>query len=322
MATAAPKRRRPHAVADVPPPRSVSEQVRDHLETLTPSERRVARTLLAAYPIAGLESLTQLASAAEVTGPTVLRFVRKLGYDGYPSFQRALRQEVQARMESPLSLYGSQMPTGPGEEVLDQSLLAFRQALDKTFGSVSPAEFRAVVALLADERRHAVFTGGRFSQLLAHYLYAQLRMVRPNCSLVGDGFDPRIDGLIDVGKHDVVNVFDYRRYQEDTVVFARRAAERGATVIVFTDPWLSPASEVADHVLLSHPDAPSPFDSMLGAFAVTEAVLAGVVARLGDRGRARVEELETARTEAEHESFVTGGFEPPPEEGRRRGRRS
>ena len=322
MTSAAPKRRHPRPVPDESQARPVSEQVRDHLEALTPSERRVARALLAAYPIAGLESLTQLAMAAEVTAPTVLRFVRKLGYDGYPSFQRSLRQEVQARMESPLSLYGSQMPTGPGEELLDESLLAFKRALDKTFASVSAAEFRAVVALLADERRHAVFTGGRFSQLLAHYLYAQLRMLRPNCSLAGDGFDPRIDGLIDVGKHDVVSVFDYRRYQDDTVVFARRAADRGATVIVFTDPWLSPAAEVADHVLLSHPDAPSPFDSMLGAFAVTEAVLAGVVAKLGDRGKDRVEELEAARTAAEHESFVTGGFEPSVEEGGRRGRRS
>jgi DNA-binding MurR/RpiR family transcriptional regulator len=310
VTTSAKGRKRPSS-PDEPATRSVSEQVRDRLEDLTPSERRVGRALLAAYPIAGLESLTRLADAAEVTGPTVLRFVRKLGYDGYPAFQHALRQEVQARMESPLSLYGSQMPAGPGEEVLEHSLRVLRRALDKTFRSVSAAEFRAVVALLADERRHAVFTGGRFSQLVAHYLYAQLRMLRPNCSLVGDSFDPRIDGLIDVGKNDVVCVFDYRRYQEDTVVFARRAADRGATVIVCTDPWLSPAAEVADHVLLSHPDAPSPFDSMLGAFAVTEALLAGVVERLGARGRERVEELEIARSAAELESFVSGGGAMP-----------
>lgn len=302
---------------------SVSEQVQAQLELLTPSERRVARTLLATYPVAGLESLTQLASAADVTGPTVLRFVRKLGYEGYPDFRRALRQEVQARMESPLSLYGSQMPSGPGEQLLRESLKAFRRALDKTFRSVSPAEFRAVVKLLADERRHAVFTGGRFSQLLAHYLYAQLRMLRGNCSIVGDGFDPRIDGLIDVGRNDVVCVFDYRRYQEDTVVFARRAAARGATVVVFTDPWLSPASEVADHVLLAHPDAPSPFDSMLGGFAVTDAVLAGVVAQLGPKGRTRIEELEAARTAAGEETNAIGS--PPPTRGgggKARGRRT
>ena len=66
---------------------------------MTPSERRVARTLLATYPTAGLESLPQLAEGAGVTGPTVLRFVRKIGFEGYPDFQRSLRHEVQARTE-------------------------------------------------------------------------------------------------------------------------------------------------------------------------------------------------------------------------------
>lgn len=280
------------------PPPTAGELVRDRLGTLTPSERRVARALMSTYPIAGLESMPRLAEAAGVTGPTVLRFVRKLGYEGYPDFQRSLREEVQARMESPLTLYGSQM-LRPGEPVLDKSLHAFRQALDKTFASVPPAEFRAVVRLLTDERRRAFFTGGRFSQLIAHYLYRQLRMVRKGCALVGDTFDPRVDELIDIGRGDVVCVFDYRRYQADTVAFARRAAAWGAVVILFTDPWLSPAADVADHVLMSHPDSPSPFDSMLGGFALSETVLAAVVARLGERGRLRVEELEGTRQAAE-----------------------
>ena len=34
----------------------------------------------------------------------LLRFVRKVGYDGYPDFQRDLRREVQERMEGLLSL--------------------------------------------------------------------------------------------------------------------------------------------------------------------------------------------------------------------------
>jgi DNA-binding MurR/RpiR family transcriptional regulator len=294
----------------------VGELVREGMEHLTPSEKRVARALLAAYPVAGLESLKQLAGRANVTAPTVLRFVRKLGFDGYPGFQKVLREEVHARMTSPLSLYRTQVPS-PKEKVLDASLLAFRRAIDKTFRSLPASEFRAVVRLLADQRRRIVLTGGRFSQLAAHYLYAQLRMVRPDCVLVGETFDPRTDSLVDVGRNDVVCLFDYRRYQDDTVEFGRGAAARGATVILFTDPWLSPLAEVANHVLTSYPDAPSPFDSMLGGFALTEAVLAGVVAQLGEEGRQRVELFETARGSSE---------DPVPETtngGRRkRGRRS
>ncbi len=272
----------------------ISELTRDRMGTVTPSERRVARALLAGYPVAGLESLSQLAAQAGVAPPTVLRFVRKLGFDGFPDFQRALREEVQERMTSPLSLYRTQLPSG---DVLGDSARAFKRGLDKTFRSIPPSEFQAVVRLLSDERRRAYLTGGRFSQLLAHYLYGQLKMLRPGCVLVGATFDPRTHALVDIGRGDVVCVFDFRRYQEDTVVFGKAAAARGATTVVFTDPWLSPVAEVAHHVLTAYPDSPSPFDSMLGGFALTEAVLAGVVARLGERGRRRVEAVEAAQAD-------------------------
>lgn len=275
---------------------TIGELVRDRMGSVTPAERKVARALLAAYPVAGLESLTQLAAQAGVAAPTVLRFVRKLGFDGFPEFQRALRSEVQARMSSPVSLYPAKAIRGR-DEILSESLRTFSRALEKTFHAVPASEFQAVVRLLADERRRVILTGGRFSQLLAHYLYVQLHMLRPGCVLVGSTFDPRGYALVDVGRGDVLCAFDYRRYQEDTIVFARAAAARGARVIAFTDPWLSPVAEVADHVVAAYPDAPSPFDSMVAALALTEAVLAGVVARLGERGRRRVETVD--RTLAE-----------------------
>jgi len=52
---------------------TIGEEVRERLGEMTPSERRVARTLLATYPTAGLESLPQLAEGAGVTGPKTWR---------------------------------------------------------------------------------------------------------------------------------------------------------------------------------------------------------------------------------------------------------
>lgn len=269
----------------------IGEEIREHMGSLTPSERRVGRALLATYPAAGLGSIVELAESAGVTAPTVVRFVRKLGYEGYSDFQRVLRDEVQARMSSPLTLYGSQT-LHSGEGVLEESLKVFTRLLERTLRSVSPSEYRATVQLLADPRRQILFTGGRFSQLLAHYLYAQVRMLRDGCRLVGDGLDPRVQDLVDVSKDDVLCVFDYRRYQDDTIEFARQAAGRGAKIVLFTDPWLSPIAAFAHHVLVAFPDAPSPFDSMVGGFALTEVVLAGLIEPMGDRGRARLEEFE------------------------------
>jgi DNA-binding MurR/RpiR family transcriptional regulator len=271
---------------------TIGEEVRERLGEMTPSERRVARTLLATYPTAGLESLPQLAEGSGVTGPTVLRFVRKIGFEGYPDFQRSLRTEVQAHTEGLPALYTTKGAT-QDDDVLRQTQEAFGRALDATLTSASlEEELAGVVALLSDPKRRIWFVGGRFSQLAATYLCLQMRFLRTGCAMVGEEPERRVLDSLELSKRDVLCLFDYRRYQPDTIAAGRLAAEQGAVVIVFTDPWLSPAVEYARHVLISHADSVSPFDSMLGAFALTELIAAKVVGVLGDDGRARVAELE------------------------------
>ena len=81
----------------------VGELVRQRLDSLSPAERRLARALLATYPI--VESVARFAERARVSPPTVTRFITKLGFHGYPEFQENLRDEVQARLSSPLERY-------------------------------------------------------------------------------------------------------------------------------------------------------------------------------------------------------------------------
>ena len=283
---------------------TIGEEIRERLGEMTPSERRVARTLLATYPTAGLESLPQLAEGSGVTGPTVLRFVRKIGFDGYPAFQRSLRQEVQARTEGLPSLYRTK-GGAQDDDVLRQSHEAFTTALDATLTSSSlEQDLAPVVALLADPKRRIWFAGGRFSQFVAAYLCLQMRMLRPGCAVVGESPQRRKLDTYEISRRDVVCLFDYRRYQQDTIAAGKVAADHGAVVVVFTDPWLSPAVEHARHVLISHADSASPFDSLLGAFALTEVIAAKVVVALGDRGRTRVAELETV-VEGLHDPLAT-----------------
>ena len=63
----------------------------DQKADLTPAERRLSDSLLRDYPVAGLQSITKLAEAAGVSTPTVIRLARKLGFEGYPEMQAALR---------------------------------------------------------------------------------------------------------------------------------------------------------------------------------------------------------------------------------------
>jgi DNA-binding MurR/RpiR family transcriptional regulator len=72
---------------------TVAAKLRDVMPQFTPSERRVARALLANYPVAGLSTVADLAGLASVSSPTVLRLLARLDFTSFAEFQRALRDE-------------------------------------------------------------------------------------------------------------------------------------------------------------------------------------------------------------------------------------
>ena len=270
----------------------VGEVVRLHLDSLSPAERKLARVLLASYPIAGLESVARFAERAGVSPPTVTRFIAKLGFRGYPEFQESLRHEVQARLSSPLARYRDEPKQ---ESAMTEALRVSTDNLRTTAELLSAHDLKEAVELLADVRRRVMVLGGRVSAVLARYLAGQLHLVRPGIALVDSERSAPAQQLIDMRKTDVLVVFDYRRYQPDTIESARVAASRGCQVILFTDPWLSPASAFARQVLVTSVETVGPFDSLVGAMAVVEAVIAAVLRKLGERAEARMQSLERLR---------------------------
>lgn len=273
---------------------ALSAVVRDSLESLSSGERKVGRALLANYPIAGLETVAELARRASVSPPTVVRFVARLGFSGYPDFQRRLMREVHERLGSPLEQYGRAELQSTDDD-LGRAARIFAAGIAGSFDELPQSEFDRAVSSLAEPRRRVALLGGRFSRMLAEYLGAHLALLRRDVTVLDDAELALLAAVSDVRQGDVLIVFDYRRYDPRVVHIAKQAAERGAEIVLFTDRWLSPAADVATTVLPADVNAPSPFDSLVPALAVVEAVIAGVTDRLGETGRTRLASIEAMR---------------------------
>lgn len=281
---------------------TVADGVRAVMGDFSVSERKVGRALLAAYPVAGLETVAQLAQRAGVSPPTVVRFVSRLGFSGYPAFQQALMREVHERMGSPLEQFAEKHGALADQELLPYAASTFIGTLAHSFDELPEAEFTKAVDTICDRRKRIWLLGGQFSRVLAAYLAAHLRLLRTGVSEVGSAADLRSTLIADADKNTALIVFDYRRYDADVVAFSRLVAERGGTVVLLTDPWLSPAAEFAQAVLPARVEAPSPFDSLVPAMAVVEALVAAVTETMGDAGRARLENFESARDRLRRDS--------------------
>ncbi len=271
---------------------SIAERIRRDLGAFTPHERRAAHQLLADFPMAGLDTLAGFGEAAGVSAPTVLRMVTKLGFASYGGFQKALRAELTERLATPLMKGGN---AALGKDRLGRFAEAVVANIRETAANVPRGEFDAVVRLLSDTHRQVHILGGRFTDPLADYFGVHLRVLRSNAHNIGGGQENWSDQLLDIGKRDVVILFDIRRYATDLAAFAEAAVERGATIVLITDQWLSPIARVAAHVLPAQVAVPSIWDSSGGLLLLVEAILAALARELGSKARDRLATLEKLR---------------------------
>jgi DNA-binding MurR/RpiR family transcriptional regulator len=273
---------------------SIAVQLRADYSAFSPTERKVARVLLQQYPLAGLETVAQLAQKAAVSGPTVLRLVAKLGFDGYSAFQQALRTELDAQLQSPL-LRREPNPGLHGHEFLHSFADNIQKLLAQTARQLLPEDFDAAVAWLAQPRHRIWLIGGYITGPLAEYFCHHLQAIRPQVSLLRPMPNTWVDALVDMGKNDVLVVFDIRRYWPELQPLVNLAAERKCRRILITDQWTSPLSAQAEITLTAYTEGKTGWDTNVAVMLLIDALIAALNNRDWEATRARLEQIERLR---------------------------
>lgn len=278
----------------VVPNNTTTDLMKVKWKSMTVTDRKVARVLMSAYPVAGLQTLAELSERASVSAPSIIRFVKKLGFEGYPEYQKALHAEIG-------EIHAERIPDKPADgnwhlpDHVRKQCAELGSAIEQTFVLLQEAELIGAARLLADPSQRLFIVGGRISISLAQLLYRRLMAMRPNCELMSGDPLERAERLIDVGKRDAIIVFDLNPYDPDLVAFARLADERGAQVVVFTDNDLSSATEFARFVFV----AAASTQAMTGNTATVcliEVLLVEIQRLIGKPATERLRQLQEVRT--------------------------
>ena len=270
--------------------------IRDLLEsrtdTLTAAERKVAAILRQSSIVEGLHSITRLAESAGVSTPTVIRLARKLGFDGFPALQHAIRAEVAARMKQPLAKFEAADHDAACDHIVARFAETAQVNLNRTLDCLNIEAFDAVAALLSDPQNKLSCVGGRITRSIALYLASHLQIIRANVALLDGSPGLWAQSLLDMDERTVLILFDIRRYEKDLLRLAKRAKTRGATIVLVTDLWGSPVEAHATHSLRSAIEAPSSWDSTLAMSFLVEALIAAVQMQCSTISAQRLSALE------------------------------
>lgn len=263
--------------------------MREALADLTRAERQLATHILGHYPVSALGSISALAKAAEVSTPTVVRLVQKLGFRGYPDYKKSLRAEVEKMLVTPLAR--AEKGEG-GDHILDRFADRVVTNLQATLSLIDRADFDGAARLLADHKRTVFALGGRVTHAMADYFVTLMTVARPDVTLIHGLSSAWPPALIDMRRGDILVVFDIRRYENIVLQITEMAKDQGAEIILVTDRWVSPAAAHARFTLACQIEAPTPWDSTVPILAVVETLLAAVQSLTWEVTEARLKQVE------------------------------
>ena len=207
---------------------TIADLISRHEDTLTRAERQLAGILLGNYPVSGMGTIAELAGRAQVSPPTVLRLVSKIGFNGFAEYQAALRQELEARISNPITKHDNWSATAPDTHILNEFTDAVIGNIRQSLAQIDHQSFDAACALMADTDRKLFISGGRISGRIADYLYLHMQVMRPHVKRIDASSNAWPHDILDLKQGDVLCVFDIRRYENSTLRMAEMARERGA----------------------------------------------------------------------------------------------
>jgi DNA-binding MurR/RpiR family transcriptional regulator len=273
---------------------AIAPRISEAADVLTPSERRLADVVLDDPQAVAFGTVASLAARAGTSGPTVVRFATKLGYQGFADLQSEAQREIADALR-PATTRIRERPAGA---VVARVLEADLENVRTTLAAIEPDAFDDAIALLSDRRRRVFVLAGEIARGVGIVLVTQLDLLRDGVVALG-GTPVRIARqLADVAEGDVVIAIEHRRYERWLLDALEQARAAGAEVIALTDRALSPVAEDARQTFVVAAEGVGPFDSHTASLALVNALGAGVAAKLRKTATERLDQIETSWSDA------------------------
>ena len=246
--------------------------------TFSKGQRRIAKYILEAYDKAAFMTANRLAKTVGVSESTVVRFAVELGFNGYPSMQKAMQEMVLNRLTSVQRMGVANDRIGD-QDVVSMVLGADADKLRQTAEVVSREDFQAAVQAIL-KARHIYVVGVRSTSALASFLGYYLNFMFDNVHVVTtSGASEMFEKLVGVGSEDVVVAFSFPRYSTSTLTGAQYCRSTGATVVSITDSRLSPLGQNSDYVLVAKSDMLSLVDSLVAPLSLVNALIVALATK-------------------------------------------
>ena len=230
------------------------------------------------YDKAAFMTASRLGTTVGVSESTVVRFATEIGYDGYPSLQKAMQEIIRSKLTSLQRIEVTNERIGR-TDLLESVLNADMDTIRNTLDEVSREEFRAAVETIVAARRIYI-VAARSAAPVASFLAYYFNMIFENVTAVNAASESEFfEKMFRIDEKDAVIGFSFPRYSSSVAKALHFASDKGAAVISVTDSPSSPLAVYAKHLLLARSDMVSIVDSLVAPLSLVNALIVAVASR-------------------------------------------
>lgn len=260
------------------------------MDSFTQAERSVANFLLANRASLPFETAASLAEKVGVSGVTVGRFCRALGFEHFKALKDALKIQTLGGPWLTGDALSAYLATSDKGQALKRSLDLEVSGLVEVYQLSETPLWADCVTLLATAGSVDI-VGFQADRGAAMSLAHDLQYVRPGVRLPDATSGSWTDILLDAPAARCLVIFDTRRYSSQSYRLAEAAAERGVPLIMITDRFCDWARRFTANVLMAPSEVGLFWSSPVATSCLSNLLVNAVVARLGPAVETRLQHV-------------------------------
>ncbi len=257
---------------------------------LSKKHKIVADFVLNNYDKAAFMTAKKISEAVNISESTVVRFAKKIGYEGFPEFQEDLRDSIKRILTTKQKLY-SKVDMSTFEDSIKSSFEYDINSIKKTMSNIDFDALKKAVDTIMSSKSVYIL-GLRSSKVLADYFSFYLNFFHENVKSINHGASDIIDQLINLKEGDMLICISFPRYSNQILEYAKIINDKGIKLLALTDSIDSPIVEFSTHFLLADYSIDSFIDSHVSPMSLINAIVMAIAQQNQDLVNSKFQKLE------------------------------
>lgn len=255
---------------------NIYEFIKSNYDDFSKKEKIFVHYILSNKNNAPFLSARKIANNIKVNSSTIVRFVKKLGFKGYPEFKESLRKSFIEEVSDLGDLYkAKEFNVSDEKNIIRFSLNKSYSNLLELMKNIDEKEIEKFSKIICDARKKIIIAN-RSSYSSGHFLFSILMKIIPEVFLIDCNDYSYYDIYKDLNKKDVIIAISTPRYTKLTIDFVEYALRKEIKVISITDSSLSPLYSLSTSCLFVPYQSATFHSSYVAIMAILDAVIAKV----------------------------------------------